>query len=62
MPCVQYWTELKEHYSESLQSGQVLLDAGSSKADPILLFGGLHLLENVVTLVHLFISFVIVHM
>ena len=53
---MQYWTELKEHYLESLQSGLALLDAGGSKADPLLLFGGLHLLENIVTLVHLLIN------
>jgi len=46
--CMQYWTKLKEHYLESLQSGLVLLDAGKSKADPLLLFGGLHLLEHIV--------------
>lgn len=53
---MQYWTDLKEHYLESLQSGLVLLDAGSSKADPLLLFGGLHLLEHVVVLVLLSVS------
>ena len=45
---VQYWTELKKHYLESLQSGLMLLDAGSNKTDPLLMFGGLHLLEHVV--------------
>ena len=48
---IQHWTKLKENYLESLQSGLALLDAGHSKADPLLSFGGLHLLENVVTLV-----------
>lgn len=52
---MQYWTELKKHYLESLQSGLALLDAGSGKGDPLLLFGALHLLEHVVTLVCLFV-------
>ena len=54
---MQYWTELKKHYLESLQSGLALLDAGSGKGDPLLLFGALHLLEHVVTLVCLFVMF-----
>ncbi|XP_065919191.1 exportin-5-like [Dysidea avara] len=44
----QFWTELKEHYAELLQSGLALLDTGSSSANPILQFGGLHLLEYAV--------------
>ena len=53
---MQYWTELKEDYLDSLQSGLVLLDVGINKADPLLLFGSLHLLEHVVVLVLLFVG------
>ena len=54
--CFCMYAVLDRAKEASLQSGLALLDAGSSKADPLLSFGGLHLLENVVMLVHLLIS------